>query len=66
MAGDEMAHWHWCLESWFANATSIRVFSIIIKVRTAITKLRFKKKTVHNLVTTETLPSIFEKALFVH
>lgn len=41
MAGDEMVYWHWFLESWPANAMSIKGSSIIIKVMKTITKLRF-------------------------
>lgn len=31
MAGDKMVYWHWFLESWPANAMSIKGSSITIK-----------------------------------
>lgn len=48
MAGEKIVYWHWFLESWPANAMSIRevfiiIFIVIIIGRKAITKFRLLK-----------------------
>ena len=48
MAGEKIVYWHWFLESWPANAMSIRevfiiIFIVIMIGRKAITKFRLLK-----------------------